>query len=31
VLEHNVGWKWAFAFLAPGPALGTISMLRLRD
>jgi MFS family permease len=30
VLEHDVGWKWAFAFLAPGPALGTIAMLRLR-
>jgi len=30
VLEHDVGWKWAFAFLAPGPALGTLAMLRLR-
>jgi MFS family permease len=30
VLEHDVGWKWAFAFLAPGPALGTAAMLRLR-
>jgi MFS family permease len=29
VLEHDVGWKWAFAFLAPGPALGTAAMLRL--
>ena len=31
VLEHDVGWKWAFAFLAPGPALGTLAMLRLRQ
>src|SRR5205823_14350370 len=29
VLEHDVGWKWALAFLAPGPALGTLAMLRL--
>jgi MFS family permease len=28
--EDAVGWKWAFAFLAPGPALGIIAMLRLR-
>jgi len=25
-----VGWRWAFAFLAVGPALGIVSMLRLR-
>jgi hypothetical protein len=25
-----VGWKWAFAFLAPGPAIGIVAMLRLR-
>ena len=25
-----VGWRWAFAILAPGPLLGTIAMLRLR-
>ena len=30
VLEHDVGWKWAFAFLAPGPLVGTFAMLRLR-
>jgi MFS family permease len=30
VLEDDVGWRWAFAFLAPGPALGTLAMLRLR-
>jgi MFS family permease len=29
VLETDVGWRWAFAFLAPGPALGTVAMLRL--
>ena len=30
VLEHDVGWRWAFAFLAPGPLVGTLAMLRLR-
>jgi MFS family permease len=29
-LEHLVGWRWAFAFLALGPAAGTWAMLRLR-
>ena len=29
VLEDAVGWRWAFAFLAPGPALGVLAMLRL--
>jgi len=28
--EDVFGWKWAFAFLAPGPALGIVAMLRLR-
>ena len=28
-LEDGVGWRWAFAFLAPGPALGILAMLRL--
>jgi MFS family permease len=28
--EDVVGWKWAFAFLAPGPAIGIVAMLRLR-
>jgi MFS family permease len=28
--EDAVGWKWAFAFLTPGPALGIVAMLRLR-
>jgi MFS family permease len=30
VFEDAVGWRWAFAFLAPGPALGVLAMLRLR-
>jgi MFS family permease len=30
VLENGVGWRWAFAFLAPGPVLGVLAMLRLR-
>ena len=29
-LEDGVSWRWAFAFLAPGPALGILAMLRLR-
>jgi MFS family permease len=29
VLEDEVGWRWAFAFLAFGPAVGTLAMLRL--
>ncbi len=31
VFVDAVGWRWAFAFLAPGPALGVVSMLRLRS
>jgi MFS family permease len=31
VLETRFGWQWAFAFLAPGPALGVVAMLRLRS
>ncbi|WP_336360578.1 MFS transporter [Haladaptatus sp. ZSTT2] len=30
ILVEFVGWQWAFAPLAIGPALGTLSMLRLR-
>ncbi len=30
VLAAAVGWRWAFAPLAVGPALGTLAMLRLR-
>ena len=29
-LADAVGWRYAFAFLAPGPALGVLAMLRLR-
>jgi MFS family permease len=30
VVEGVVGWRWAFAFLAPGPALGIVAILRLK-
>jgi MFS family permease len=30
ILADQAGWRWAFAFLAPGPALGVLAMLRLR-
>jgi MFS family permease len=30
VLEDAFGWRWAFAFLAPGPLLGSLAMLRLK-
>lgn len=30
-LETALGWRWAFAFLAPGPVLGVIVMLRLKS
>jgi MFS family permease len=29
--EETVGWRWAFAFLAPGPIIGALVMLRLRS
>lgn len=29
VLVARVGWEWAFAFLAPGPFLGIVAMMRL--
>jgi MFS family permease len=29
-LEDEVGWRWAFVFLVPGPLLGILAMLRLR-
>jgi MFS family permease len=29
-LVSRVGWRFAFAFLAPGPMLGLLAMLRLR-
>ncbi len=30
LLENAFGWRWAFVFLAPGPALGALAMLRLK-
>src|SRR5829696_1769753 len=30
-VEDTFGWRWAFAFLALGPALGVLAMLRLKD
>jgi nitrate/nitrite transporter NarK len=30
VLAHAVGWRWAMAALAPGPAAGLWAMLALR-
>ncbi len=30
VVEDAFGWRWAFAFLAPGPVLGLLAMLRLK-
>jgi MFS family permease len=31
VLEDAFSWRWAFAFLAPGPVLGVLAMLRLKS
>lgn len=31
ILEDVFSWRWAFAFLAPGPALGVVAMLRLKS
>jgi MFS family permease len=30
-LETALGWRWAFAFLAPGPAIWILAMLRLKS
>ena len=30
ILVRAVGWRYAFAFLAPGPVFGVVSMLSLR-
>ncbi len=30
-LHETIGWRWAFAALAPGPALGVVAMIRLRS
>ena len=31
ILEDAFGWRWAFAILALGPALGVVAMLRLKS
>ena len=31
ILQAAFGWRWAFAFLAPGPIVGVLAMLRLRS
>ena len=31
LLQAALGWRWAFAFLAPGPIVGMLVMLRLRS
>ena len=31
ILETAIGWRWAFAFLAPGLAMGILAMLRLKS
>jgi MFS family permease len=31
LLADDLGWRWAFAFLVPGPVLGVAAMLRLRS
>jgi hypothetical protein len=30
LLVERVGWRYAFAFLSPGPVFGVLAMLRLR-
>ena len=30
ILEDEISWRWAFAFLAPGPAVGIAAMLHLQ-
>lgn len=31
LLQDALGWRWAFAFLAPGSAIGVMAMLRLKS
>jgi MFS family permease len=31
LLQDLVSWRWAFAFLAPGPLIGILAMLRLKS
>src|SRR5829696_6918675 len=30
IWEDALGWRWSFAFLAPGPILGVVAMMRLK-
>jgi MFS family permease len=30
LVQELLGWRWAFAILAPGPVLGVVAMLRLK-
>jgi MFS family permease len=30
LLQQALGWRWAFAILAPGPLLGVLAMTRLK-
>lgn len=31
ILQDHLSWQWAFGFLAPGPLLGALAMLRLKS
>ncbi len=31
LLQEWLSWRWAFAFLAPGPLIGIWAMLRLKS
>ena len=31
LIADTFGWRWVFALLAPGPALGVVAMLRLKS
>lgn len=31
ILQELVSWRWAFAFLVPGPLIGILAMLRLKS
>jgi MFS family permease len=31
ILQDLFSWRWAFAFLAPGPLVGILAMLRLKS
>lgn len=30
-IAQSIGWQWAFVFLAPGPIIGAIAMIRLKE